>query len=225
MDCFYTNCAKRGEGCAEACPRLSQMAFLFESAELPKNRRKPIRLIPDECDVKAFDRLKEISLSARSFVEAGGSLFVCGNVTGNGKTSWAIKIMQNYFNQVWAGNNYRPRGLFVSVPALLNLQSMGFSDRDSMERLGEFVAKACAVDLVVWDDIACSEMTKAQQNLLQGVLDSRLACGYANVYTGNMRGMPLKAAVGQRLFSRICNGSEVVYLAGRDMRGTTPDNQ
>lgn len=226
MECFYEKCAIRKEGCEGACPRLSQMLFLFESAQLPLAKRKPIRLVPDECDVAAFERLDEIRNNARKFVYNGMNLFICGNVTGNGKTSWAIKIMQNYFNQVWAGNNYRPRGLFVSVPQLLSLQSMGFSDKGAMARLDELLQKACQVDLVIWDDVACTEMTKPQQNMLQGVLDQRLNSGLANVFTGNMQGMPLRAAVGQRIFSRIETNSEVVFLMGRDMRnGAIADNK
>lgn len=208
-----------------SCARLSQMLFLFESAKLPKALRRPIGLVPDQCDVGAFERLSKIKANAKEFVEGGGSLFVCGNVTGNGKTSWSVKIMQSYFNQVWAGNNYKPRGLFVSVPYLLSLQSRGFSDQAALNELAELVDKAVKADLVIWDDVACTELTKAQQNMLQGILDARINTGFANVFNGNMVGAPLREAVGQRLYSRIETNSEVVVLRGRDMRGTVANNQ
>lgn len=220
MECWYSNCALRRDGCAASCARLSQMLFLFESAGLPKALRKPIRLVPDECDVQAFDKLDLVRANAKGFVEGGGSLFICGNVTGNGKTSWSVKIMQNYFNQTWAGNNYKPRGLYVSVPYLLALQSRGFADQGSIAELSDLLTKANNVDLVVWDDVACTELSKAQQNLLQGVLDARLNAGLANIFNGNMQGAPLLALVGQRLYSRIETNSMVVVLKGRDMRGT-----
>lgn len=219
MECFYAKCAIKKQGCEKSCPRLLQMLYLFERAQLPKAKYAPIRLMPDGCDEKAFDRLDEIRHNAKAFVNGGGNLFICSNVTGNGKTSWAIKIMQNYFNQIWAGNNYQTRGLFLSVPQLLSLQSMGFSDKEAMVRLDALLDVAMEVDLLVWDDIASTEATKPQQNMLQGLLDHRLNEGKANIYTGNMQGMPLRAALGQRLYSRIETNSEVVVLMGRDMRG------
>lgn len=220
-ECFYKNCAIRNRGCEETCLRFGQMRYLMESAKLPKALAKPIKLVPDECDVACFEKLDAIKRNARSFVERGGNLFICGNVTGNGKTSWAVKIMQSYFNQIWQNNNHEPHGLFLSVPHLLNLQSRGFGDSVAMAELTSVYDMACGVDLLIMDDLACTEMTKAQQNLVQGILDARLNNALATIYTGNLNGMPLQAAVGQRIYSRVETNSEVVFLQGRDMRGTT----
>lgn len=220
MECWYSNCGLRADGCAASCARLSQMLFLFESAGLPRAFKKPIRLIPDECDCQVFDRLDQIRDTARQFVEGGKNLYICGNVTGNGKTSWSVKIMQNYFNQIWSGNNYRIRGMFLSVPYLLSLQGRGFSDADAVSELATLATKASVVDLLIMDDVASTELNKQQQNMLQGIIDHRINSGLSTIYNGNMMGAPLRAAVGQRLYSRIETNSEVVVLKGRDMRGT-----
>ena len=225
MECWYKNCGLRKDGCTASCARFSQMLFLFESAELPEALRKPIRLMPDACDVGAFDRLNEIRGMARQFVEGGKNLYICGNVTGNGKTSWSVKIMQNYFNQIWSGNNYHVRGVFLSVPYLLSLQGRGFGDANSVAELSALTAKASVVSLLIMDDVASTDLSKQQQNMLQGIIDHRINSGLSTIYNGNMMGAPLRAAVGQRLYSRIETNSEVVVLKGGDMRGTVANNK
>lgn len=226
MSCWYESvCKLRGLGCDSTCARHGQMAHLFANSRIPKAMQRPIALNPDVEDEGAFDRLIAIRDSIVSFVSQGKSLYITSRTTGNGKTSWAVKLMMAYFDRVWPGNNFRVRGVFVGMPELLAMYSRIHSDDASSDEIAELTELIETVDLVIWDDIGATELTKAQQNYIQGLLDKRLNAGLANIYTGNMRDGALASAVGQRIYSRVATGSETIVLYGRDMRGTVAGNQ
>lgn len=221
MRCWYRgHCPKEEERCEGGCERFSQMSHLFIQSRIPEAMRRPLALIPDEVDVPAFDRLMSIKKGALEFVRGGRNLYITSPITGNGKTTWAVKVMQSYFDKVWAGNNYRERGLFIGMPELLSMYSRLHTDEASSDDIAELTAILSEVDLAIWDDIGATRLTESQQNYVQGLLDKRLNKGLSNIFTGNMVDAPLVSAVGHRIFSRVQTNSEVVVLKGRDMRGT-----
>ena len=85
------------------------------------------------------------------YVDNGDSFVLYSNGTGNGKTSWAIKIMLSYFDKIWAGNGFRTRGYFVYVPDLLNRAKANISNPD--EEYQEIMENIKDVDLLILDDI------------------------------------------------------------------------
>lgn len=226
MNCWYSGvCPLVREGCEGACERFSQMSHLFIQSRIPKAMRRPLALVPDRVDEPAFDRLMEIKKGISSFVADGGNLYITSPITGNGKTTWAVKLMQAYFDRSWAGNNYRERGIFVGMPELLSMYSRLHADEASSDDVAELTECLLKVDLAIWDDIGATRLTESQQNYVQGLLDKRLNGGLSNIFTGNMVDAPLMSAVGPRIFSRVQTNSEVISLRGRDMRGTTANHQ
>ena len=88
-DCWYkTVCTY--EPCTN-CIRYVEMKYLMEHSGLSKKRQKPIKL-NGAYDQKAFKLLDEIRLDIVNFVENGESLYLYSEHTGNGKTSWSIKV-------------------------------------------------------------------------------------------------------------------------------------
>ena len=74
---------------------------------------------PEDIDFDAFTELADIKDDIVNFVSSGKCLYIASEYNGNGKTSWSIKLLLRYFDQVWAGNGFRCRGVFVHVPSLL----------------------------------------------------------------------------------------------------------
>ena len=74
-------------------------------------------------------------------------------------------------------------------------------------------------DLVVWDDIAIKTATTYEMENLLSIIDYRLNSGKSNIYTSNLFGKELSESLGDRLYSRIINLSEVVEFVGQDKRG------
>lgn len=211
QDCWYKDVCTY-EPCTN-CIRYTEMKYLMEHSGLSKNRQKPIALDGSR-DVKAFRVLNDIRLDIINFVDNGESLYIYSEYTGNGKTSWSIKLLLRYFDQIWAGNGYRKRGQFVHVPVLLNkLKDFNDPNRNLIQQ------DLSTVDLVVWDDIASTKLSDYDISQLLALIDQRLADGLANIYTGNLTSHEaLKTALGDRLASRIWNSSTLVEFKGKDRR-------
>ena len=76
-----------------------------------------------------------------------------------------------------------------------------------------------SADLIVWDDIATKGLTTFETELLLSYISNRISAGKSNIYTSNAIGQDLRDCVGDRLYSRIWNSSEVIKFNGVDKRG------
>ena len=186
----------------------------MENSGIPKNRQKPKELFAG-VDYDAFYLLNDVKEKIDEYVNIGGfNLYICSENTGNGKTSWAIKILLKYFDKIWAGNGFRVRGMFVHVPTLL--AKLKDFDNPLLKSYRENLSKA---DLIIWDDIAGSKLSDYDISQLLMILDDRIIDDKANIYTSNVTTQTgLAKAVGPRLASRIFNCSGIIELKGTDMR-------
>lgn len=202
--CTYNSCVN--------CIRYSEMKYLIDHSNIPKNRQHPQELEAG-VDYRAFVKLNDIKLDADAFVDNGDNLYICSTETGNGKTSWAIKILLKYFDKIWAGNGFRQRGLFIHVPTFLTKLKDFTNPLITVYR--EMISN---VDLVVWDDIASTKLSDYDIQQLLIFIDGRLSEGQANIYTGNVtKKEELAHILGERLASRIYSGITIEFK-GKDRR-------
>lgn len=212
-DCVYKEVCTAF--CSDNCIRFLEMSSLLEKSQIPESRWKPISLSPDDCDYEAFCKLADIKDEIDGFVVTGQNLYIFSDKTGNGKTSWAIKLMLKYFDTVWAGNGFRCRGVFVHVPTLLTrLKNFEVSD----PQLDELKIILPTVDLVVWDDIASTALSNYDHSQLITYIDQRTLNNKSNIFTGNLRQQGIEKSLGARLASRVWNASTRIELKGRDKR-------
>lgn len=213
-DCWYKDvCAY--DQCVN-CIRYSEMKYLMDNSGLPAKKRHPVQLDGSR-DPKEFKLLADIKNDIVNFVQNGESLYIFSEYTGNGKTSWSIKLLLKYFDSTWAGNGFRVRGYFQHVPTLFNVLK-DFSNTNN-ELKTELKHKLQTVDLVVWDDIASTKISDYDQQQLLTLIDARVSEGLSNIYTGNITSHEaLTKAVGDRLASRIWNLSTLVEFKGKDRR-------
>lgn len=158
-------------------------------------------------------------------IRNGSHLYLTNNCIVTHNTSWSIKMLQEYFNQVWLGNRYRCRGLFIFVPSFLNDIKKNINNPSA--EFSEFVNRIKIADLVVWDDIGANKLSEFDHTQLLSYVDQRNLDLKSNIYTGNLDYDQLLEAVGTRLASRIWNNSIQVEILGTDRRGidgnsTTP---
>lgn len=205
--CLYKKC--------QGCIRFTEMNYLMQHSNIPKAKQRPIELTPTVTeDKKTFARLQNIKNNIVGIVDNGTNLYLTSKSTGNGKTSWSIKLMHKYFDSIWAGNGLRVRGLFIHVPTLL-VQLKDFQNPVS----SEFKKNIEQCDLVIWDDIASTELSNYDYSQLLVYVDSRILNEKSNIFTGNLpTKKELEKVLGDRLASRIFNTSEVIELKGKDMR-------
>ena len=211
-DCWYAD--KCEDDCSK-CIVYPQMLWQFDNSGLPKSKYKPIRLTPESADKNAFRQLAKIREDIDNFVEQGKNLYICGATPGNGKTSWAIKMLQTYFHYVAEGNLFNVKGMFVSVPNLL-LKMKDFNNPLSDEYKENL--KSC--DLLILDDIAVAELSKYDYLQLFTLIDDRMLSGKSIIFTSNITSLKeLSPVIGERLASRVFGNSIVIEIKGGDRRG------
>jgi DNA replication protein DnaC len=195
--------------------RFQEMMYMINSSWIPR-QVIGTKLTPDDVDYEQFVRLANIQDNILEFVTQGSNLYLFSQTCGNGKTTWAIKLLLQYFNEVWACNNFRERGLFINVPTFLTkVKAVIGRPDESFERMRELIED---VDVVVWDDIASTKLSDFDYNTLLTYIDKRTLEGKCNIYTGNIIPTDLDKYVGQRLASRVLNHSTVIELKGKDRR-------
>lgn len=198
--------------------RDSELKYMFDNSGLPKVYYEPFSLVPEEVDYDSYEYLDTVKKDIRDFVKSGQQLYLYSPGYGNGKTSWSIKLMQNYFDSVWEGNGYKQRGIFLHVPTfLLNLKRNISNPSKEFEKL---INGIDSVDLVIWDDIASARLSEYDFNIILSHIDQRLLHKRCNIYTGNVIGKQLEDILGSRLSSRVGESSHVVKFVGGDRRAS-----
>jgi DNA replication protein DnaC len=220
-ECWYLGvCPKSPDGCSNTCLRFSEMLSLVQQSNIPPSKWVPLKLRPGK-DRLAFIRLQEIKDDIENWTKKGGNLYIYSDTFGNGKTSWAIKLMLAYFNKVWAGNGFRRRGIFMSVPEFIDRNREIINNRDEeFVKIREDLLKC---DLVIWDDISSIKLTDFNHAILFNYIDARMLANKANIFTGNVDYEGMMKNLGGRLASRIWNESEIVQFVDQDKRGVYHD--
>jgi len=220
-ECWYLGvCPKSPDGCSNTCLRYSEMLSLVQQSNIPPSKWVPLKLRPGK-DRLALIRLQEIKDDIENWTKKGGNLYIYSDTFGNGKTSWAIKLMLAYFNKIWAGNGFRRRGIFVSVPEFIDRNREIINNRDEeFVKIREDLLKC---DLVIWDDISSIKLTDFNHAILFNYIDARMLANKANIFTGNVDYEGMVKNLGGRLASRIWNGSEIVQFVDQDKRGVYYD--
>jgi DNA replication protein DnaC len=129
---------------------------------------------------------------------------------GNGKTSWACKILQEYFKQIIKNRAFSMKhchGVFVNVPLLLR-QLRDYENNS--EGIAEMFEKLQNAELVIWDDIGAEIPTNWVREQLYILINHRDSYLRTNIYTSNVKLEELKKDenLGERIVDRINGHTE-----------------
>ena len=229
VDCFIKDTCKIYDNEKESCPytnseikpcmRQYKINYLLDQALLSdaQKTRKALLLDVNKIDLQAFTDLSIIKNNIVSFAKNGDNVYIYSKIPGNGKTSWAIKLIQSYVNRIWAESKLTCRVLFINVPKfLLALKASISNQSDYIDHINTYVNSA---DIVVWDDIGTKVATEFEHEHLLSLIDSRLLDNKSNIFTSNIIPNELSSFVGDRLASRIINTSKTIEFLGTDKRG------
>lgn len=223
---FTENCKKYREGncpitnntLAPFCLKLFKIDKLQEAALLTDKQKQHIDLWLDEdkSDLVAFQLLKNIENNIEQFVSEGNNLYIYSYQVGNGKTSWALRLLNTYIEKIWYRSELICKCLFINVPKfLLNLKDNISQKLEYITYIKENVTNA---DLVIWDDIGTKGFTEFEMENILNIINNRIDAGKTNIYTSNLAGDALREAIGDRLYSRVFNYSQLIRLVGADKR-------
>lgn len=217
QECWlYNNCNHKD--CETFCIRKYKLSDLYEKSLLAPYQRSKLTLCVDSdgTDYTEFVQLAEIEKNIMHFVNSGNNLYLHSSNCGNGKSSWAIKLIQAYFNKIWPKATLDCHALFISVPRFL--QAL----KDNISKPNEYANfikdNIMRADLVVFDDIATKAGSEFEISQLLSYIDGRIALGKSNIYTSNLNFREMQSALGERLASRVCQMSTDIELHGSDKR-------
>lgn len=201
------------------CIKQFKLNKLFDNALISEKQRQHVTFLldKDESDLENFKYLSTIEKNIENFVSQGGNLYIHSKNTGNGKTSWALRLVQSYFHKIWFRASIdRCCALFINVPRyLLELKENISQKSDFVEHIKNNVLDA---DVVIWDEVGTKGLTQFEHENILNLINARLDLGKANIYTSNLNDNELHEVVGDRLYSRIVLSSDDVELYGLDKR-------
>ena len=216
--CYMYDRCNRKDCESDFCIRKYKMDSLYSAALMTDSQKQHIalRVDADGTDLEQFKQLAGIEQNISKFIEEGKNLYLHSAIPGNGKSSWALRMTEAYFNKIWARSEAKCRVLFISVPRFLLAIKENITNKSTyVEYIRENVLEA---DLVIWDDIAAKMGSEFELTHLLSIIDNRLALGKSNIYTSNLNRQQLYTALGERLTSRIANMSIDIELFGSDKR-------
>lgn len=219
-NCWYiNNCLKTDTDiCNECCPKYTKMRYLVTESQLGKRLWYPVILNACAEDLAAFQRLAQIRSDIKAFVQCGKNLLIISENTGCGKTTWATKLLLQYFNSILFDTYCEPRGLFINtVDFIIKTKSRinsSVPDKD-FDKLCSLIR---TVDLVIWDDFCVRSFSDYEHDLLYTYINYRIDNGKSNIYTANATEKTLSKTLSNRLYSRIVYNSEIIEFFGKDVR-------
>lgn len=218
MRCYAESyCKKERSECNELCGGYRVLRALYRLSRIPVLYQYNISLIPENEDIKAFEVLDDFKEHIVENVEAGKNLYIWGEETGCGKTSWACKIMGYYFRKIAFSSGLENEGLFIYLPTFLEDLRNSYStpDEDFAEVLN--MVKNCK--LLIIDDIGAEKVTEWVRERLVSIINTRVGGGLSTIYTSNLSPKALISKFEKRVGSRVIGGVEAVKISGSDRRG------
>ena len=219
IDCWVRERCKKAMNCnGESCIKLFKINELCNLAMLTddQRRKKKLWLDGNGIDKDAFTFLKSVEDNVEKFVNSGDNLYIYSYITGNGKTAWALRILNSYIEKIWYKSDIVCRGLFVNVPRFL------ISLKDNIGNYNEYYNQIkdniLDADLVVFDEIGAKVATSFETEHLLSIVNARVDAKKSNIYTSNLGPEELRKAVGDRMYSRIINTSTEIMFRGTDKR-------
>lgn len=215
-DCWMKDRCKAQ--CENFCPKLFKLDYLYNQSLCSMTQRKHInlRVDADGSDREAFIQLQDIEKHIQDHINKGHNIFLRSSNTGNGKTSWALRMLQSYLESIWPESELTCKALFINVPRFLIALKDNITKEDPyISHIKEHVLSA---DLVIWDEVGVKSLTTFEHENLLNFINTRIDMNKSNIYTSNLTLEELRDKCGDRLYSRIVNNSYNFELVGQDKR-------
>lgn len=197
--------------------------LMIDQANIPKLYLIDKDIYPDSCDEKIYKQLKDYEFDITDIVrdDMPTNLILCSKITGNGKTTWATRLMKRYLEDISTWNEIRFEDKDIVHAAFVDVNRMLFKakdfkdDRAFRKRMSE-VEKA---DFVIFDDIGATVYTEYEYQILYNLINYRVSNCLFNLYTMNCTSYEsLSKSVGNRLANRIWRNSDILEFKGKGMR-------
>lgn len=198
---------------------MSLKEVYLNNSLIPKRYLNEISLIPAKVDEQVFKELNNIKLNIKEFVDKGENLLICSNNVGNGKTTWSIKFLKEYIDEVQniKFKNNCP-ALFINVTNFLNEKKLSISDPELHSKVIDTERKILSSKLVVFDDLGVKDISQFDIGNLYYWIDERTNNMKSCIFTSNLLPKQLRNILDERLYSRIVKYSTIKEIKDGDNR-------
>lgn len=218
MKCFAESyCKKDRSECSELCGGYRVLRALYTLSRIPVRYQYNIALKPEPADVKAFEALNDFKENIVRNVEEGNGLYIWGKSTGNGKTSWACKIMSYFFRKIAFNTGLENEGLYIFLPTFLEDLRDNYDNKDP--EFDEILRMIKTCRLLIIDDIGAERVTDWVRERMVSIINTRVSNNLTTIYTSNLSPEELRGELGDRIASRVLGSSQVVEITSGDRRG------
>lgn len=211
-------CKKNRNLCSESCSGYVILKALYKLSRIPERYCYNIPLVPERSDLSAFEELKNFMETVEDRVSAGDGLYIWSEGVGNGKTSWACKIMSYYFRKIAFKTGIENEGLYIYLPSFLDDLRMSYGE-DPGPDFQEVLSMIKNCKLLIMDDVGAERSSEWVNERLLSIINSRIMSGLSTIYTSNLSLNDLESTVGKRITSRIIGSTKEIHLVGKDKRG------
>lgn len=221
IKCWAENyCKMRSEGnCNKFCDAYILLKALYSQSNIPKKYQYDIRLIAEKGsdDYLAFNALNSWKQNILEHIDVGDGLFIFGENSGTGKTSWAVKMMNYYFRKIVFNTGLEDEGLFIGVPLFLEMLRESYTE--PTDEFRELKRKVMNSNLLILDDIGAEKPSAWVAERLYTIINYRVNNELSTIYTSNVNIEILGDALNnERIASRIYGSTKQVKLIGKDRR-------
>ena len=228
MDCPISNrCNRYGSvTCSESFPYVNcflknKILSTFKESGLPLRYYDEIHLRCNRShvDFEAYQQLHSIQQKVNEFAYQGKAVFIYSRNKGNGKSSWACKLLREFIIRFFVQNPEEHPPLFIDMRRFFSeFHPKSWSQTDYVQKIIRDVYDS---PLVVWDDIFFNYQEDIEKiNWLSSVIETRILNLKSNIYTSNTnpRQEGLEDVLGSALYSRVLRTCEMVEFNGADRR-------
>lgn len=217
-NCWYKDICTLDIECNDQCPRYKCLVAMFKRSRLPEQKWSTFPLTAfDPDDIECFKQLANIKSNIVDFITKGKNIYIYSKNPGNGKTSWAIRLMSAYFGKTWQYKAFECCGIYLNVTSFLQLAKQNITNpSDEYQKLLNDLTNS---DIVIWDDLGTDVLTDYEYKLLFNLVDKRLMQNKSNIYTSNMNPNECSKILHSRLASRVFGYCEIFEFKDPDKRG------
>lgn len=219
MKCYASDyCQKDKSSCSDVCGGHRVLRALYNLSRIPERYRYTIALKPENGeDLEAFTVLDNYKNDVLNMVNEGRGLYIWGKSTGNGKTSWACKIMSYFFRKIAFNTGLENEGLYIFLPTFLEDLRDNYDNKDP--EFDEILRMIKTCRLLIIDDIGAERVTDWVRERMVSIINTRVSNNLTTIYTSNLSPEELRSELGDRIASRVLGSSQVVEITSGDRRG------
>lgn len=187
--------------------------YLQNKCNVPKTMQGELKL-NSGMDLEKYKYLDYVKTNIEEFIKNGCNLYIYSPFIGNGKTSWAVKLLNQHIKNVCESGNTNTNlvGLFVNVDEFFVTQVKPL-------RIDQSYIKLCQqVDLLVLDDIGAAALTSLEEQILRSIIDTRLINGKSTIYTSSVIDDTLYNVAGDRIANKVLESCTIVEFTNRSLR-------